>query len=167
MNVFLRHLLYALKINRRRYRSALVVVMLFALGIGATTTMFNVLYDVVLRPLPFRDPQRLVLVSGAASPPTGSRLGWWGQASAFHSLCLFSAGAVNLSEGDRPERISAAAVSPSFFSVVSGFLFGILPTDPGTMVGAVLLLVLAAVAASPLPALAASRVEPASVLRYE
>jgi ABC-type lipoprotein release transport system permease subunit len=74
---------------------------------------------------------------------------------------------VDLSEGDRPERISAAAVSPSFFSVVSSFLFGILPTDPGMMVGAVLLLVLAAVAASLLPALAASRVEPASVLRYE
>jgi putative ABC transport system permease protein len=117
MSVFLRHLLYALKINRRRYRSALVVVMLFALGVGATTTMFTVLYDVVLRPLPFRNPERLVLVGGAPSPPTGSTLGWCGQASAFQSLCLFSTGGVNLSEGDRPERISAAAVSPSFFSV--------------------------------------------------
>jgi putative ABC transport system permease protein len=122
VNAFLGQLLYALKINRRRYRSAALVVILFALGIGTTATMFTVLYDVVLRPLPFRNPERLVLVGGAASPPTGSRLGWWGQAAAFQSLCLFSAGGVNLSEGDRPERISGAAVSPSFFSVFDASL---------------------------------------------
>jgi putative ABC transport system permease protein len=51
--------------------------------------------------------------------------------------------------------------------LISGFLFGILPMDPATMIGATSVLVLAALGASLRPAVAASRVEPAVVLRYE
>ena len=45
---------------------SVVAVLTLALGIGATTAIFSVVYGVLLRPLPFRDPQRIMLVSERA-----------------------------------------------------------------------------------------------------
>ena len=95
----------------------MLVVLLFALGIGSTATMFTVLYELVLKPLPFSDPERLVVIQGAASVPDGDTLGWWGQAASLDGICLLETGGINLSEGAQSERAFAAAVSPSFFTV--------------------------------------------------
>ncbi|HKV42628.1 MAG TPA: ABC transporter permease [Blastocatellia bacterium] len=107
---------YALRVVRRHRRSAFAVVLLFGLGIGATSTMFAALYEIVLSPLPVKHPDRMVLIA-AAYPPTGDPIAWWGQCQALQGLCLVRSGGVNLAEGIRPERVAAAAVSPNFFSV--------------------------------------------------
>src|SRR5262245_27371589 len=56
----LQDLSYGWRLMRRGPGFAAAVVMTVALGIGATTTMFSVVYGVVLRPLPYREPERLV-----------------------------------------------------------------------------------------------------------
>lgn len=94
----------------------LTLIALMALGIGSTTTIFTVLNSVVLNPLPVKEPGRLVTFS-APAPPGGDRLEWWSETQVFQSLCEYRAGGVNLADGELPTRVSAAVVSPSFFTV--------------------------------------------------
>ena len=56
----LRDLRYGFRILARNPAFAVTAVLTIAFGIGATTTIFSVLYSVVLEPLPFREPERLV-----------------------------------------------------------------------------------------------------------
>lgn len=94
----------------------ITLLLLIALGIGATTTIFTIVNSVILNPLPVKEPERLVTFF-APAPPGNDRLGWWGENEIFSSLCEYRAGGINLTDGEFPVRVSAAAVSPSFFSV--------------------------------------------------
>jgi hypothetical protein len=53
---------HALRSLRRDPGHSLAVILVLALGIGATVSVFSIVTGVVLRPLPFRDPERLVMV---------------------------------------------------------------------------------------------------------
>jgi putative ABC transport system permease protein len=79
--------------------------------------MFSVIDGVILRPLPYSHPDRIMLITGAAAPPTGDWLTWWRQSKAFAELALYSSGGANLTGGSQPERVTAAVVSASFFAV--------------------------------------------------
>src|SRR5262245_1220173 len=109
---------YWLRIFWRRPGFSLPLVLALALGIGGATTMFSVLYGVILQPLPLREPDRLVGLSGAAAPPTGDTVAWWSQGQTFESHCEYEAGGVNLTEGAAPARALAATTSSGFFSVL-------------------------------------------------
>lgn len=98
-------------------RLSVILVLLLALGIGAATAMFSVIDGVILRPLPYPHPDRIMLIAGAAAPPTGDWLTWWRQSKAFAKLALYSSGGANLTGGSQPQRVTAAVVSASFFSV--------------------------------------------------
>jgi len=111
-----------LRFFRRRPGFSLSLVLVMALGIGGATTMFSVLYGVILQPLPVREPDRLVGLSGAPVPSTGDVLDWWSQGQTFEGLCEYRAGGVNLSDGEFPVRALGATVSASFFPV-----FGVAP----------------------------------------
>lgn len=117
MRSILQDFQYAFKTLRRTRGVSLGLILVIATGIAGTTAMFTVIYGVILRPLPFKDPNRLVVLTGAATPPGGDALTWWSQSQAFTALSIYQSGGINLSEGDAPRRVPCAIVSASYFSV--------------------------------------------------
>lgn len=106
-----------------------VALATLALGIGANTAIFSIINGVLLKPLPFRNPDRLVMVWGTA-PSQGIAEGfssypdfddWRRQAKSFDGLAAFWTfpnGDVNLTGGSEPQRVSVARVTPGFFEVL-------------------------------------------------
>ncbi|MFW6079429.1 MAG: ABC transporter permease [Gemmatimonadota bacterium] len=107
----------------RRPGFAVTAALTLALGIGATTLIFSVIDGVLLRPLPYADVDRVAIVSNTwvdyeqtwLSEP---ELLDYREAQSFEELAAFANTAVNLTGGDGPERVAAAAVTPNFFTVL-------------------------------------------------
>ena len=107
----------------------IVAVVVLALGIGANTAIFSVVNAILLRPLPFRDPERLVQVwhvPPAKSFPGMTRfdvspanyLDWERQNHVFQSMAIYRSSNYNLTGTGEPESVPAIGVSPEFFSVL-------------------------------------------------
>ncbi len=109
---------YGLRMLARNPGFTAVAVLTLALGIGGTTAMFSLINGVLLRPLPFPHPERLMAVMGLTHPSEIDPLAWWGHNQAFDQLADCHSGGVNSSGGGRAERVSAAVVSASFFPVL-------------------------------------------------
>lgn len=126
---FLGDIRYGLRMLRRSPGFTVVAVMTLALGIGANTAIFSVVDAVLLHPLPYRNPSRLVVVwqknrnGGENQFPTPSYLVWQKQKNLFAGLAASSAYSFTLSIGDHPRRIPCERVTASYFSVL-----GIHPT---------------------------------------
>ena len=91
---------------------SLAAMLALALGIGASAAIFSVVEAVLLRPLAYREPDRLVVLLHNAQIPVspGNFLDWRRQASSFERLGAVSAWQPNLT-GDHPERLNALRVS--------------------------------------------------------
>jgi putative ABC transport system permease protein len=99
-------------------------IVTLALGIGANTAIFSVIDAALLKPLPFPQPDRLVVVSGRSSE---GRLGTLGaaditdlrnQASFLAQLAAYREHSFNLTGQDRPERANGAVVTANFFAAL-------------------------------------------------
>jgi hypothetical protein len=92
MDALAQDLRFAFRQLRKAPGFSLTVVLTLALGIGATTAIFSLVEGILLRPLPFSDPDRLVLLGdhlgdGASTPVTAREIGTYSKAtSAFSSL---------------------------------------------------------------------------------
>jgi putative ABC transport system permease protein len=126
LEIFWRDLRYALRSLRRSPGFTAVAVVTLALGIGATVSIFSIVYVALLRPLPYPEPDRLVALS-ASNPKAGFLHGpasaadfydWRAQNEVFSTVTAYSGWSLNLTEVPMPERLSAALVSPEFFSVL-------------------------------------------------
>jgi putative ABC transport system permease protein len=118
---------FGLRMLARNPGFTAVAVLSLALGIGANTAIFSVVEAVLLRPLPFKDPERLAdvwvnnpshgVLQGAISYP--EFLDWKKQNTVFASMALYreTPGATLTGMGD-PVRLHAAIVSPDFFDVL-------------------------------------------------
>jgi len=113
---------FSLRQLRRDRVFTTVAVVTLALGIGATTTLFTVLDAVVLRPLPFPDPDRLIDIAttwqeepGAIS--VGNYLVIKERARVFEAIAARSGATFNLTGGGDPERVQGAHVTASYFQV--------------------------------------------------
>lgn len=104
---------------------ALTAVVIIALGIGAPTAIFSVVYGVMLRPLPFHEPDRLVSIwlvhrQGRSFPTAADAAELRQLRGVFNDVALVRSANMNLSlvgDGD-PQRLQAARVSPNFFAVL-------------------------------------------------
>jgi predicted permease len=103
-----------------------VAVLALALGIGANTAIFSVLNAVLLRPLPFPEPDRLVQIWGSSPSKnipfhnvTYSDVSdWRKQSQSYEQMTGYAPGTINLSLGDEPERLNLARVNASFFPML-------------------------------------------------
>ncbi|HVN06458.1 MAG TPA: ABC transporter permease [Bryobacteraceae bacterium] len=138
---------YALRVLRKNPGFTIAAAITLALGIGANTAIFSVLNAMLLRALPFRDPQRLVMV-WEANPALDSLvaervqtclrnfLEWRNQNHVFERVAFFRYGSFDLTGGDKPEQVVAAPVSPGFFDLMGvpgmlGRTFTAQESEPG------------------------------------
>src|SRR5262245_27542303 len=125
METIVQDLRYALRGLSRMRGVAVVAIATLALGIGGATTMFSVVYGALLRPLPFVEPERLVILfTIQVTPRDGfSRLRWsrphivalQQSATSFDSIASFSSALLSTSGRGDPEHVEGEVVSPGYF----------------------------------------------------
>ena len=124
MQNLLQDIRYALRSLIKRPGFVAVAVVTLAFGIGANTAIFSVVDAVLLSPLSFPEPNRIVVVEGtnlnlgiadggATSVPDFSD--WRNQSSSFEQIAGFVAGGTVLSLNDEPERVRGTSVTEDFF----------------------------------------------------
>jgi len=119
---------FALRLTLKNPGLAALVVVTLALGIGATTAIFSVVYGVLLRPLPYTDSNRIMAVFEVNSKGTWSRLAdpnfndFRDQNRSFRAIAKYSDYEVSVSGASQPSRTTVAPVSPDFLKV-----FGVQP----------------------------------------
>jgi len=118
---------YGLRLLRKSPGFTAVTVLTLALGIGANTAIFSVVNAVLLKSLPFKDPEELVMVwNRGAAAAGGDRtplavadlLDWRAQNRSFADIAAFQGSSFNYAGGDLPEQLQAASVTSNFFSVL-------------------------------------------------
>ena len=103
---------------------AAVAALTLALGIGGSTAVFSLINTAILRPLPFPDPERLVLVwtaledSRTTRSAYGSYSDWKEQCTAFEELAIYDGFSCILTGLEVSEKVSATRTSAGFFSVL-------------------------------------------------
>jgi putative ABC transport system permease protein len=127
METFLQDVRYALRMLRRSPGFAAIAVLALALGIGANSAIFSIVYAVVLKPLPYEKPEQLVQLwmrftnigipkdQNWVSAPEFRDLQ---QNSSLSNIAAIDQASYNININAKPERVEAARVSPSFFPML-------------------------------------------------
>lgn len=115
---------FSVRTLRKNPGFTLTAVLALAAGIGANTAIFSVVNAVLLRPLPFEEPARLVKIWERRERLAKGRVSfadyndWKGQSGAFEQLAAFQPGDYTLTGGEEPEQIQGASVSSDLFRVL-------------------------------------------------
>jgi putative ABC transport system permease protein len=122
VDTLLRDFRYSLRLLVKEPGFTVLAVLTLALGIGATTAVFTVVDSVLLRPLPYANPERLVVAlhGPEASAPVSPAdyLDYKKSSRAFSGLAAAQAWGVTLGGGDRPERLDALKISANLLDVL-------------------------------------------------
>ena len=123
MNEFTRDLRFALRQIVRNPGFAAVAVLAVALGIGPNTAIFSVVYATLLAPMPYPNPDQLVMVWSKINGDrngvsAGDFLDWKHQSTVFQDLGAFTGESLNLATKDAPEQIQGRAVSASWYRML-------------------------------------------------
>ena len=113
MHAVLQDFRYALRMLAKQPAFTAIAILTLALGIGANTAIFTVDYATLLAPLPYPEPDQLVIVwsriqnfhNGVSA---GDYLDWKQQSTVFQDLCAMSGGSYNLATKDQPEFVNAS-----------------------------------------------------------
>src|SRR5581483_4797365 len=121
----MRDFVYASRSLRKNPGFAVAAIVTLALGIGANTAIFSVLQGVVLDPLPYGHPDRLVLVAlfnrtlGYATDASyPDFLDWQRSSRSFEQIAAFANDGFDLSSPGTPEHLDGMEVSSNFFSTL-------------------------------------------------
>src|SRR5438270_2963926 len=122
----LQDLRYGLRMLARNPGFTVIAVLALALGIGANSAIFSVVNTVLLRPLPYKNPERLVMVWEENSkqgfprdtPSPANFLDWRDQNQVFESMAAIVEASFNLTGAGDPERIDGRGVSAGLFSLL-------------------------------------------------
>ncbi len=120
---------YSVRTLSRMGGVAVVAIATLAIGIAATTTMFSAAYAALLRPLPFSEPDRLVLLfTTRSTPDQGLALTRWSRplidtltksVTSYESIASFSPTLISISGGNGdPEQIDGETISPEYFATL-------------------------------------------------
>jgi putative ABC transport system permease protein len=123
MRMMLRNLDYALRQLRKSPVFTLTAVLTLALGIGANTAIFTVVYATLLAPMPYPEPDQLVMVwskiqdnrNGIAAQDF---LDWKNQSKSFQDLNAWTGGSFNLATKDQPEYVEGQFTTPGFYKMM-------------------------------------------------
>jgi putative ABC transport system permease protein len=126
VHVLLQDLRYTGRMMWKAPAFTAAVVLTVALGIGANTAIFSFVYAVMLRPLPFKEPQRLMQVAEKNDKLNLPRFGasvlnylsWTEQTQAFERLGAVGFGSYNLSGQGDPEQFTGTRISPSLMPLL-------------------------------------------------
>ena len=122
---------FAIRTLRKSPGFTIVAVVALAIGIGANTAIFSLVDAMLLRGLPYADPDRLVVLIGNVQRATGlerrgnsypDHLDWKKQTTTFDGMAAYNGITLTITGQGEPQRVNAESVSASYFSV-----FGVTP----------------------------------------
>jgi predicted permease len=126
MEALLQDIRYGWRMLARNPAFTAIAVLTLAIGIGASTAIFSVVDTVLLRPLPYREPEKLVLVSetlpGMSTDEIGVSAGEYqdyrDRNRSFSQVAAYESAGFNLTGAGQPLRVNAAALSASAFALL-------------------------------------------------
>ena len=126
MEILIQDIRYGFRGLLKRPAFTVIVVFTLALGIGANTAIFSVVNAVLLRPLPYPEPDRLVMIWGNFRSLNMMRLGasasefvdFESQSTVFTELSAFQQAPFNLTGNEGPQRISGLRASGELFKLL-------------------------------------------------
>ena len=128
MQTLLQDLRHALRHLRKAPGFTATAVLTLALGIGATTAIFTLVYDVLLSPLPYRHPEQLVVLQEEVAefrdiyptlPVNATHfLSWQHNSHSFQSIAIMEQASMPLGTGGHPRQVDVLSATPGLFSVL-------------------------------------------------
>lgn len=117
---------YGLRMLAKNPAFTAIAVIALALGIGANSAIFSVVDAILLRPLPYKNPEQLVMIWEEAThlgfpkdtPPAATFLDWRQQATVFSGMAALAHRRFNLSGAGEPERLDGRRVSANTFDLL-------------------------------------------------
>ena len=120
MNDLVSDIRFGARMLRKRLGTSILAVVALALGIGLTTTMFSIIYGLILKGLPFPEPDRIMhlgrVVGGGSnvqSAPLHDFVDWSASQTSFETLSAFTSGQATISDDAGSERYRVGRLSPS------------------------------------------------------
>jgi putative ABC transport system permease protein len=126
MENFTNDVLYATRMLLKKPAFTSIAILTLALGIGANTAIFSVVNAVLLRPLPYKEPQKLVMIWGnlhregleQVNASTPEFIDYKEQSKSFEQIAAYEWHGFNLTGGDQPHRVVGARVTASLFPLL-------------------------------------------------
>jgi putative ABC transport system permease protein len=120
-----RDIRFGFRLLRKNPGISLVAVLALALGIGANTAIYSIVYATLFEPIAYPHPEQLVMVWSKIQGDrnvvsAGDYLDWKSESTVFQSLGAWSSESVNLGTASRPEQLQATEVTPGFTTMMRG-----------------------------------------------
>src|SRR5262249_45539147 len=126
MQTLLQDLRYGARMLAKKPAFTLVAILTLAIGVGANTAIFTVINAALLRPLPYEDAERLVVVDttmrreavGVRSSSYLDFVDWRDQNTVFERIAAYSSPSFTLTGGAEPERVDGELASADYFPLL-------------------------------------------------